>query len=124
MLLREFFQNGPRPVTAVLDRDTAYTEAFFGASFARIEKGSEVATLSAAILGSSLAAWFFWLTASEFGVHKRRLLVRDVDSVPVPNLTNAVRSPKGKRVLAAARALQREESSNELLSELDEAVAE
>lgn len=83
LLIKEFLQAGPRPVTAVAKRDLVYTEAYFGASLPRGHLDS--ARLIAAILGSALASWFFLMTAAEFGIWKRRLLTSDVGLLPLPD---------------------------------------
>lgn len=89
---------GPRPVTAVADRDLVYTDAYFGASVG--EEHRQSAHLIAAVLSSALASWFFLMTASEFGVWKRRLLTNDVGLLPVPDPALASRSNAGQRLLA------------------------
>ena len=76
LLIKEFLKAGPRPVTAVAERDLVYTDAYFGASLPREQLKS--ARLISAILCSALASWFFLMTAAEFGVWKRRLLTSDL----------------------------------------------
>ena len=104
LLIKEFLRAGPRPVTAVADRDLVYTDAYFGAAVPHEHRAA--AHLISAILGSALASWFFLLTASEFGIWKRRLLTSDVGLMPLPSLgersllTLASASPSWKRASA------------------------
>src|SRR5690606_24910611 len=57
LLVKEFLKAGPRPVTAVADRDLVYTDAYFGAPMGKAYR--ESAQLIAAVLSSALASWFF-----------------------------------------------------------------
>jgi hypothetical protein len=98
LLIKEFLQAGPRPVTAVAERDIVYTDAFFGAAVA--EKHRQSAHLISAVLSSALASWFFLMTASEFGIWKRRLLTNDVGLLPLPDPAEASRSEAGQAILA------------------------
>jgi hypothetical protein len=98
LLIKEFLQAGPRPVTAVAERDIVYTDAFFGAAVA--EKHRQSAHLISAVLSSALASWFFLMTASEFGIWKRRLLTHDVGLLPLPDPAEASRTAAGQAILA------------------------
>ena len=82
LLVKEFFRETARPLAAPSDRNLVFTDAYFGASFAR--RHEQDTWLAASILSSSLAGWFYLLTAAEFGVWKRRLLASDVRSFPLP----------------------------------------
>ena len=120
LLIKEFFKSNPRPVTAVSDRDLVYTDAYFGASLPRQHRNS--GHLLSAILSSSFAVWFFLMTASEFGVWKRRLLTHDVGLLPTPNLSEAVESAIGREILAfESRVRGRSISMNDWI-ELDRLV--
>jgi hypothetical protein len=81
LLVKEFFRETARPIAAVSARDLVFTDAYFGAALDR--KHADDARIAAAILSSSFAAWFFYLTASEFGVWKRRLLAIDARRMPM-----------------------------------------
>lgn len=120
LLIKEFLQAGPRPLTAVADRDIVYTDAFFGAAIG--EKHRESAHLIAAVLSSALASWFFYMTASEFGIWKRRLLTNEVGLLPLPNLIEASRTNAGQRILALETRFRAGGVDPKLWTALDKAV--
>jgi hypothetical protein len=120
LLIKEFFNASPRPVTAVAERDLVYTEAYFGASLPRGE--IHCARLIAAILASSLASWFFLLTAAEFGIWKRRLLTSDVGLIPLPVPSDALAREAGQAILALEGDLRKYGPTDERLALLDAAV--
>lgn len=105
LLIKEFLQAGPRPVTAIADRDIVYTDAFFGAAVG--EEHRQSAHLISAILSSALASWFFFMTASEFGVWKRRLLTNDVGLLPLPDPAAAIRTKAGQTILSLEAAFRK-----------------
>ena len=76
------------------------------------------------ILSSALASWFFLMTASEFGIWKRRLLTSDVGLLPVPDAATAMRSEAGGRVAALAKRFGRFAPGRDDYAELDTAVFE
>ncbi len=98
LLLMKQGLTGPRPTAAVVERDLVFSDAFFGARIPRSRV--DEARLAATILSSALATWFLLLTAGEFGVFKRRLFVRDVGGLPIPDLTEVVHMPAGQALLA------------------------
>lgn len=120
LIVKETLSAGPRAIVAVADRDLVFTNAYFGASLPVAHR--ESAHLLAAILSSSLASWFFLMSASEFGIWKRRLLRHDVALLPTPDLKTAVKSDVGKRLLQIERRLQRQAHSEDDWLSLDEAV--
>ena len=120
LLIKEFLKAGPRPLTAVAERDLVYTDAYFGASLPREELKS--ARLISAILGSALASWFFLMTAAEFGVWKRRLLTSDVGLLPLPDPGQAVTSDAGRRIIALEAAFRANGPNEPGLQALDAAV--
>jgi hypothetical protein len=122
LLIKEFLKSGPRPVTAVSDRDLVYTDAYFGASLGTTDR--ENGHLLSAILSSSFAAWFFLMTASEFGVWKRRLLTSDVGLLPIPNLREAVDCSIGREILALENRVRGQAVPPEEWCELDRLVGE
>ena len=109
-------------MVAVAHRDTIFTDGCFGASFSHSEL--PLAHLTAGILASSLASWYFLMTGSTIRVWIPRLKLVDVVTMPVPNLELAVRSPEGQRVVEAVRSLERESVRPQDMSELDRAVAD
>jgi hypothetical protein len=122
LLIKEFLKAGPRPVTAVTERDLVYTDAYFGASLPRGQLDS--ARFISAVLGSALASWFFLMTAAEFGVWKRRLLTSDVGLFPLPDPRQALNSDAGQRVMSLESAFRAEGPTEGGLHALDSAVFE
>lgn len=120
LLIKEFLKAGPRPITAVADRDLVYTDAYFGASLPEAQR--ESAQLVAAVLSSALASWFFFMTASEFGIWKRRLLTNDVGLLPLPDPLAARRTEPGQRVLALEAGFRSNTDDPQRWATLDEAV--
>lgn len=121
IIVKETLVAQPRPIVAVSHRDLVFTNAFFGASVP--SKHADSIRLLSGILSSSFAVWYFVMTASEFGLWKRRLLRDDVASLPIPDLNSVTASADGKRVLRAVDALTRS-SNNDNWSRLDAAVAD
>ena len=120
VVVREFLMKEPRPVVAVADHDLVFTDAYFGAALSpdRIE----IAHLLAAILSSSLASWYFIMTASTFGLWMQRLLIKDVAKLPVPDLEKAVRSEAGRHILQLVKTFQLSPPNDSDWNRLDEAV--
>lgn len=122
VIVKEMVADNGRLVVGVSDNDVIYTDAFFGASFAK--SNPPLASLLAAVLGSSLASWFFLMTSAEFGIWKRKLLIRDVDALPVPDLEHAVDTRAGRELVTIAEILSRSGTDGPALSLLDDAVFE
>ena len=120
VVVKEMIGSNARVVVAVAERDLVFTDAYFAASLPTSHKQS--AHLLAAILGSSLASWFFLMTSSEFGIWKRKLLISDVISMPVPDLKRAVKSEAGKQLLQIEKELRTPAIAGKDLALLDEAV--
>lgn len=122
VVLQEGFRGNPRPVVAVAEqgRDLIYTEAYFGASLST--QSDDVAHLLAGILSSALASWFFLMTATEFGIWKRRLHRSDLGSLPLPDPSIALRTGAGQKILAYARTFSRVDPVDDTWRALDEAV--
>ena len=120
LLVKEFLRYDGRPVVAVTDRDTVFNNSIFGAALP--SAWSEAAHLLAAILSSSLASWFFLMTASAFGLWMRRLLLRDIELIPVPDLETALHSEAGEHLTRFARNMQEGSPSASDWQKLDEAV--
>ena len=120
VVVKEFLKEEPRPVAAVADHDLVFTDAYFGAVLSpdRIE----IAHLLTAILSSSLASWFYIMTASTFGLWMRRLLLSDVDKLPTPDLEKAVQSEAGQHILRLVKTFQRSPPSYSDWKSLDKAV--
>jgi len=120
LIVKEMVGKGGRVLAATVERDIVYTDSFFAASLPRSR--SQSAHLLATVLASSLGAWFFLMTSSEFGIYKRKLLIRDVDALPIPDLKQSLRSEAGKRLLQVEKMLQRQSATEEDWRVLDEAV--
>ncbi len=120
LVVEEFLRKTPRPLVAVSEEAVVFTKAYFGASFSAKHAG--VAHLLAAILGSALASWYFIMTASTFGVWKRRLLTSDITSLPVPDLENAANSDLGRHIVQLARSFRGNTPDDDGWRTLDEAV--
>jgi hypothetical protein len=104
--------------------DVVYTRSFYGISFAgKRNSETELAPCLASILQSAVASWYLFLTASEFGIHKRKLLLQDILQIPIPDLTK-VNITEVRRVAEAARVLdsQSRQSLEQGLTRLDEEV--
>jgi hypothetical protein len=120
LIVKEMVVGMPRVMAAISQRDLVFTDSFFAASLPR--KNLDVALLLSAVFSSALASWFFMLTASEFGIYKRKLLKRDVGFLPTPELIAAARSQAGQSILAIERKLREQEANAQDWSALDEAV--
>ena len=109
---------------AVSDRDIVFTIAHYGASFSSDDK--RVAHLLAAIISSAFSSWFFYLTASEFGIRWPMLRKQDLGYLPVPELIPAVNSQTGKKLLRLEEGLRNRKADAPITpaqwSKLDEAV--
>ena len=120
VVVREFLMKEPRPVAAVADHDLVFTDAYFGVALSpdRIE----IAHLLAAILSSSLASWYFIMTASTFGLWMQRLLIKDVAKLPAPDLEKAVQSEASQHILRLVKTFQLSPPNDSDWNRLDEAV--
>lgn len=120
LLIRRSLVNEPRPVVAVSERDILFTEDYMGASLPSTPP--ESAHLLAAMLSSSMAAWFFLMTSSQFGLWTNRLFVRDLARFPIPDIGTAIQSAEGRRILEIATDVQQRPPSEDDWNELDAAV--
>ena len=109
-----------RPVVAVADRDTVFTDAFLGAAFP--DDRREIACILAAVLSSSLASWFLLMTASTFGLWMQLIERGDLARMPVPDLEAAPRSKAGQRLIRLVRKLQGNPPRDADWQALDDAV--
>ena len=111
---------GPRLRVGLAERDTVFTGRHFGVSFPM--RHAEKAPLLAGVLRSSLAAWYFLMTGSSFGLWMGRLLMADVNAMPMPDLASAVGSKAGCDIRRLVRRLQSRTPLPEDWRKLDEAV--
>lgn len=111
------------------DNTVAFERNYYGASLAG--SGAWLAPVLTAILNSALATWFFLMTSSEFGVFKRRLLLLDYPTLPIPNFS-AVPETAIQNILDIEKRLRQTASGagdaipfdRAVLTELDNAVFE
>lgn len=120
LLIKEFLRHDGRPVAAVSNRDTVYKNSIYGAALP--SRWSEATHLLAAILSSSLSSWYFLMASSAFGLWMRRLLLRDIERMPVPALKLALNSEIGRYLVQLARDMQEGSPSVSDWHNLDEAV--
>lgn len=120
LLIQEFLAANARPVAAVADRDLVYSNAYYGVALPKTQDSA--ARALAVILSSALASWFFVMTAAEFGLGKRRLLRRDVERLPVPELAEIAQSPPGRRLLEIESVHRESDAADFDWAALDEAV--
>ena len=115
-------QYAGRVAAAVSDKDTVFKVSLFGASFQKVNR--EAACLLAGIIGSSLASWFFLMTAADFGVWLPRVKPKDVGQLRVPDVGAALRSDAGQRIVALVQKRRGNAVEKEDWQLLDEAVFE
>ena len=121
VLIKEFMlQGNPRPVVAVTERDTVFSDAYFGASFADMQ--TEAPYLLAGILGSAFASWYFLMTGSTFGLWMQRLQCADIVALPAPDLEQSLESKIGMHVAELARAFHDRTPEERDWKSLDDAV--
>ena len=120
LLVREFLQDGGRAICAVAERDVVFTDAFFAAALPREQVGT--AHLLTTILSSSLASWFFLMTGSTFGLSMRRLLLRDIENMPIPDLYSASGSTAGRHLIEFGKRMRTDPLAVWEWDEIDEAV--
>ena len=93
---------GGRVAAAVVTTDTVFSKSFYGATFGRAHHNA--AWLVAGILGSSLASWFFLMTAADYGLGRNRVTLGDVNRLPVPDVDESLKSEPGRQVIELAQA--------------------
>jgi hypothetical protein len=104
MIVGEGVRNA-RVAVGISDADVVYTESYYGISFGgKSKKHADLAMCLAGILQSAVASWYLLLTSSEFGIHKRKLLLQDILDLPIPNIERLHSSQAGK-LSAAVRDL-------------------
>ncbi len=124
LLVREFvgrpMAGMPRVMAAVSTRDGVFANSVYGATLPN--DLSNYSHVLATVLCSSLAAWYFIMTGSTFGVWARRLLLEDLISMPTPNMDHLVYSPAGRHLRALAEQFATQAPDREGWQQLDEAV--
>jgi N-6 DNA Methylase len=122
LLIKEGYDGGPRPISAVSETDIVYTDGFFGAALRN--EHTAAAWLISGILSSSFAAWYLLMRASEFGIFKNRLFTTDVDGLPIPDPIVALKSKAGAKVIEVAKQISSSDDNETGFESLDAAVAE
>ena len=112
----------PRVVTAVVNSDVVYTDAYFGLSLKDYPR--DIGYLLAGILSSSFASWYLLMSGSAFGIWIRRVKKADLMTMPMPDLQEAVGTREGKRILALVQEFHRKSPDAKGWSRLDDAVAD
>ncbi len=120
VIIKEMVGDNARAIAAVSERDLIFTDAFFGVSLPK--SYAPIAHLLVAVLSSSVASWFFTMTASEFAIWKRKLLIRDVNLLPIPDLKAAAASSVGKQLLRLSRKMHGQVGGADDWAALDLAV--
>ena len=115
-------EHGGRVAAAVATTDTVFTQAFYGATFGR--EHCDAAWLVAGILGSSLASWFFLVTAQDFGLWRGRVTLADINCLPIPDVAAALKSEFGQRIIALAQRPGAGSVAEEEWRAVDDAVLE
>ena len=124
LIMREMFlkQYMPRMVVAVAEKNTVYSNSYFGVAFP--PRQDDVAHLLAGILSSSLATWFLLMTGSTLGLANRRVMSADVAQMPVPDLAEAASSEVGRRIVHRVREMGGQAVTKDEWRALDEEVFE
>ncbi len=114
---------GNRIVAAYCHNDMVYSLSQFGVSFAKGKRS--LAPYLNAVLNSSLATYFVFLTATKWGLEKYEILENDVLRLPIPRLEQATARDVDdicdlERELRKSARNDRYDTS--LVAELDKAV--
>jgi len=120
LVVKQMFRGGPRPVVAVSERDMIFTDAYHAVTVPGDD--ANTARLLATLLCSAVGAWFFYMTASEFGIYKEKLLARDVGAFPAPDIKVALASEAGQKLLKIEERFRQHGVDESGWNELDEAV--
>jgi hypothetical protein len=107
-----------RVVVGLSAGDIVFTRSYYGISLARADK--KLGSYLAGIFASAIASWQLLLTAAEFGIHKRKLLRQDLNTLLVPFVRDADLS--AARVVGEAYAELATSNSPEQVTRLDHAV--
>ena len=119
LIVKEVSRLDARPIVSVARDDTVFTDAFFAAS---LPSQPELAYLLSGILSSSIASWFLIMTASTYGLWKRRILLRDIQQLPVPDLDASLNSQSGLRLLTFIKDLGQDSPSKDAWQHIDDLV--
>ena len=119
VLVGERIANG-RPAVSISETDVVFTRSYYGLSFAHWD--NNLAVKVGGLLLSALASWHLYLTSSEFGIHKRKLLRQDLNKLPTPSAAVLLSEHSDSIVDAMENLAVANEYDHEALATLDEAV--
>jgi N-6 DNA Methylase len=111
-----------RFIAAFSQKDVVYTELYFGISVAKHQE--HLAHLLNAILNSSLATYFLFLTASVWGIERDEIKPEDLLRLPIPPSSKDRESLIDKiiKIEGQLRQLRQDTTASQLRRQLDEAV--
>jgi hypothetical protein len=115
---------GNRLVASICLNDVVYSRSFYGIPQGQTDP--TVARYLSGIINSSMATYFVFLTATNWGIEKYELLPNDYLRIPIPDVAKSDQHIV-KRLLAAEERLRLGKGGREAhegISELDEAVFE
>ena len=112
--------NGGRPAVGVSKADVVYSESYYGISVSGHRR--DLSLRIGGVLLSAVTSWNLLLTASEFGIHKRKLNREDLLNLPVPSSQVLMSADSLPIALAMENLGNASKYDDVLLSELDTAV--
>lgn len=115
VLMRKGFRT--HPVSAFADVDLAFTDGLFALTGPRDDARDLQAI--AALLNSSLARYWYFMTSSSWGVEREQIQLNEYLSLPTPPLTESL---VDAAILAASTAANSDVDDESWLGPLDEAV--
>ena len=119
LLVQEFLGKGGRLVSAVAERDTVFTDSFYGAPLPADQRDS--AHVLSGILNSALTSWFVLMASSTFGLWMQRVLRGDISRLPVPSLGEISAANQGHAIRDIADSIRNQPSAQDW-DALDESV--
>ncbi|RUL86995.1 HsdM family class I SAM-dependent methyltransferase [Tautonia sociabilis] len=122
LLLTACGLRGNRLVAAVCNDDVVYSLSYCGIPMGRTDP--KLASYLNAVLNSSFAAYFVFLTATKWGIEKYEVLPNDFLRIPVPDMAtaDAVAVTRVLRVESALRKSGKIQPTATGMAELDDAV--
>ena len=128
LLVPQYLHQSRRPIesgrltAAVAEEDLVHASTYFGVSL--VNANPDIAYLLAGLVSSSVLSWYTLMTSARFGIRDRSILMADMNRVPAPDLSQAVKSEVGRRIVRLVRRFHEEPPSNQEWRELDEAVCD
>jgi len=114
--------NGNRVVASICANDVIYSRSFYGTPMGKVDL--RLAYFLNGVLNSSLATYFVFLTATNWGVEKYEILLDDYLGIPVPDMAKADQQAVGRLLKVEEKLRQRgsKPSNQRSVAELDDAV--